>query len=83
MSAYNYWTEAAHGLLFVNYTAELSFASNTVLPITSSASFNRTLWKSTGIDNQIGREARAFMNKGPADSAAVGGHKAACAVRRR
>ncbi len=39
----------------------MPFASNFPLPITSSSSFNRTLWSAVG--NQIGREARAFMNQ--------------------
>ena len=61
LGPYNFWSEATHGLLFVNYSAALPGASNTALPITTSCSFNRTLWKSTG--NTIGREARAFMNQ--------------------
>ena len=60
LGPYNFWTEAAHGLLGVNYTAELPGATNTALPITVSASFNRSLWSATG--NTIGREGRAFMN---------------------
>ena len=50
----------------MNYTAELPGASNTALPITTSCSFNRSLWTATG--NQIGREGRAFMNANLADS---------------
>jgi hypothetical protein len=37
-------------------------ATNTALPITTSCSFNRSMWKATG--NLIGREGRAFMNAG-------------------
>ena len=54
------------GISHVGYSAALPGASNTALPITTSCSFNRSLWKSTG--NQIAREARAFMNAGLADS---------------
>jgi len=66
LGPYNWWSEATHGLLFVKYTPELPGASNTALPITTSCSFNRTLWKTTG--NQIGREGRAFMNNNQAYS---------------
>ena len=41
-------------------------ASNTALPITTSCSFNRTMWKATG--NVIGREGRAYINAGLAGS---------------
>lgn len=50
----------------MRYTAETPFASNTALPITTGCAFNRSLWRATG--NQIGREARAFMNAGNAYS---------------
>lgn len=63
---YNWWSEATHGISHVIYTPEEPFASNTALPITTSCSFNRSLWFATG--NLIGREARAFMNKGNAYS---------------
>ena len=66
LPSYNWWSEATHGISHVSYSAELPGASNTALPITTSCSFNRTLWKSTG--NQIGREGRAFMNAGQAAS---------------
>lgn len=66
LPAYNWWSEATHGISHVSYTNSTPWASNTALPITTSASFNRTLWKATG--NQIGREARAFMNQGDAYS---------------
>ena len=36
------------------------------LPITTSCSFNRTLWKATG--SLIGREGRAFVNEGASGS---------------
>ena len=63
---YNWWSEAAHGVWFVHWNDEIPFASNAVLPITSSCSFNRSLWMSTG--NQIGREGRAFTNIQQGDS---------------
>jgi beta-D-xylosidase 4 len=50
----------------VHWTDEIPFASNAVLPITSSCSFNRSLWRSTA--NQIGREGRAFTNINEGDS---------------
>lgn len=63
---YNWWSEATHGISHVSYSPELPGASNTALPITTSCSFNRTLWTKTG--NQIGREGRAFQNAGKAFS---------------
>ena len=57
---YNWWSEATHGISRVNNSNPTPFASNTALPITTSCSFNRSLWHATG--NQIGREARAFGN---------------------
>ena len=57
---YNWWSEATHGVSHVNNSNPTPFASNTALPITTSCSFNRSLWHATG--NQIGREARAFGN---------------------
>ena len=63
---YNWWSEAAHGIWFVHFNEAIPYASNAVLPITSSCSFNRSLWSSTG--NQIGREGRAFTNIQEGDS---------------
>jgi beta-D-xylosidase 4 len=60
LPAYNWWSEATHGISHVTFDSETPYASNTALPITTSCSFNRSLWHATG--NQIGREARAFMN---------------------
>jgi len=57
---YNWWSEGTHGISHVTNTAPTPWASNTALPITTSCSFNRSLWRATG--NQIGREARAFGN---------------------
>jgi len=57
---YNWWSEATHGISRVNNSNPTPFASNTALPITTSCSFNRSLWHATG--NQIGREGRAFGN---------------------
>jgi hypothetical protein len=51
LSAYNWWSEATHGISHVSCTA---------LTITTAASINRTLWRAMG--NHIGQEARAFMN---------------------
>lgn len=58
------WSEATHGISHVSYTPTTPYASNTGLPITTGASFNRSLWSATA--NQIAREARAFMNQGNA-----------------
>ena len=44
LQPYNWWSEATHGLLLVTFTSELPYASNTALPITTSCSFNRSLW---------------------------------------
>lgn len=64
LPAYQWWSEAAHGISHVRYTPVTPYASNTVIPVSASQSFNRTLWHATGA--QIGREARAFMNAGTA-----------------
>ena len=45
---YNWWSEATHGLLYVQYSKDVPGASNTALPVTTSCSFNRTLWHATG-----------------------------------
>ena len=66
LPTYNWWSEATHGISHVQYSDELPGASNTALPITTSCSFNRSLWHATG--NQIGREGRAFQNAGQAFS---------------
>lgn len=67
LPGYCWWSEGAHGISRTTiWTGATKWASNTVLPITASCSFNRTLWSATG--NQIGREARAFMNVGHAES---------------
>ena len=42
------------------------YETNFAFPISTAASFNRTLWEATG--RQIGREARAYMNAGNAYS---------------
>ena len=62
LPAYTWWSEATHGINHVKNNADHPYQSNTALPITTSCSFNRTLWAATG--NVIGREARAFMNAG-------------------
>jgi hypothetical protein len=58
------WSEATHGISGpgVHHTAALPGALNTALPITTSCSFNRTMWKATG--NAIAREGRAYSNVG-------------------
>lgn len=67
LNAYNWWSEATHGISHVHYSApNYTGASNVALPITTGCAFNRSLWFATG--NQIGREARAFMNGGNAYS---------------
>lgn len=64
LNAYNWWSEATHGVAtsHVNATGSTPAATNFALPITTAASFNRTLWRETGA--AISREARAFMNAG-------------------
>ena len=68
LPSYQWWSEATHGISGpgVGYNAELPAGSNTALPITTSCSFNRTLWHKTG--NQIAREGRIFRNNGLAGS---------------
>ena len=63
---HNWWSEATHGIHGVNNSAPTPWSSNTIFPITASCAFNRSLWAATG--NVIGRDARAFMNVGHADS---------------
>jgi hypothetical protein len=71
-----------HGISHVTNDAESPYQSNTALPITTSCSFNTSLWTATG--NQIGREARAFMNIGHAYCEfivmpSISGHDGLCA----
>ena len=63
---YNWWSEATHGLSHVNNSGDTPASTNFAFPITTAASFNRSLWHSTG--SAIAREARAFMNAGHAYS---------------
>jgi len=64
---WNWWNEATHGV-WNNVGPPWPCESNPcdgpvtvfALPITTSCSFNRTMWYKTG--NQIGRESRAFWN---------------------
>ena len=65
LPAYNWWSEATHGISHVVNDGNTPYESNFAFPITTAMSFNRTLWKATG--QQIGREARAFMNEGNAE----------------
>ena len=68
LNAYNWWSEATHGISHVRDGPKSSTPTETnfALPITTAGSFNRTLWKATG--KQLGVEARAFMNAGNAYS---------------
>jgi len=64
LPAYNWWSEATHGISHVRNDATTPGETNFALPITTAASFNRSLWWATG--QQIGVEGRAFMNAGNA-----------------
>eukprot|EP00911_Craspedida_sp_UC1_P002537 UC1_evm1s1884 len=66
LPSYNWWSEATHGISHVRNTDATPGETNFALPITTAASFNRSLWWATG--QQIGVEARAFMNAGNAYS---------------
>jgi len=66
LGAYIWQSEATHGISEVRNDPTTPYQSNFALPITTGCSFNRSLWYATG--NQIGREARAFMNAGNAYS---------------
>lgn len=67
---YDWWSEATHGVASGEHgtrnTLQEPYQTNFPFPITTGMSFNRSLWKAVG--NQIGREARAFMNSGNAFS---------------
>jgi len=66
LNPYNWWSEATHGISHVHNDASkgTQYESNFAFPITTAMAFNRSLWYATG--QQIGREARAFMNQGDA-----------------
>ena len=66
LNAYNWWSEATHGLSHVNSSGSTPGSTNFAFPITTVMAFNRSLWKSTAA--AISREARAFMNAGHAHS---------------
>jgi xylan 1,4-beta-xylosidase len=66
LNSYNWWSEATHGVSHVNNTGSTPASTNFAFPITTTASFNRSLWHATGA--AIAREARAFMNAGHAYS---------------
>jgi len=66
LNAYNWWSEATHGLSHVNNSGSTPGSTNFAFPITTTMSFNRSLWAATGA--AISREARAFMNAGHAYS---------------
>jgi len=62
LNAYNWWEESTHGISPPRNTEKTPWETNFAFPITTSMSFNRSLWKATA--QQIGREARAFANAG-------------------
>ena len=64
LGQYQWWSEATHGISGpgVHHNGSLPGATNTALPITTSCSFNRSLWHATG--NAIAREGRAYSNAG-------------------
>ena len=63
LAPFTWWEEATHGVGHAE-------ATNFALPITTSCSFNRSLWRETG--NQIGREGRALTNmRAPAGGGAT------------
>jgi len=62
LEAFTWWSEATHGVNNAWGTHSNIPATNFPLPISTSCSFNRSLWEATG--NQIGREARAQQNNG-------------------
>ena len=64
LNSYNWWSEATHGIshFHVNNSGSTPWSTNFAFPITTSMSFNRSLWRATGA--AIAREARAFMNAG-------------------
>eukprot|EP00418_Pyrodinium_bahamense_P007913 CAMPEP_0179121212 /NCGR_PEP_ID=MMETSP0796-20121207/57152_1 /TAXON_ID=73915 /ORGANISM="Pyrodinium bahamense, Strain pbaha01" /LENGTH=794 /DNA_ID=CAMNT_0020819793 /DNA_START=44 /DNA_END=2428 /DNA_ORIENTATION=+ len=66
LPAYNWWSEATHGVADMRKDWRTPWTTSFAFPITTSMSFNRTLWRKTG--EQIGREARALMNAGNAYS---------------
>ena len=76
LNAYNWWSEATHGISHVRNDAATPYETNFAFPITTAMSFNRTLWRDTGA--QIGREARAFMNAGNAWSTYWGARQHSC-----
>lgn len=68
LPSYEWWSEATHGLSGpgVRHDDTYPGATNTALPITTSCSFNRSMWKATG--NLLGREGRAYFNGGMSGS---------------
>ena len=66
LNAYNWWSEATHGISHNKFPPDMPYATNFAFPITTGMSFNRSLWRATGL--AIGREARAFANAGNAFS---------------
>ena len=68
LNAYNWWSESTHGVSdkHANFSGATPEATNFAFPITTAASFNRSLWAATGA--AISTEARALMNAGHAYS---------------
>ena len=64
INAYNWWSEATHGISHNRNSDKTPYESNFAFPITTAMAYNRSLWHATGF--QIGLEGRAFMNNGDA-----------------
>jgi beta-glucosidase-like glycosyl hydrolase len=65
--SYQWWSEALHGVAYspgVTFGGSTPFATSFPEPLSSSCSFNESLWKAVG--TAVGREARAFHNEGHA-----------------
>eukprot|EP00659_Diplonema_papillatum_P011960 gene11960-18457_t len=67
LSSYEWWSEALHGVAYsrgVHFNAPTPYATSFPQVITTSATFNATMWHS--IAQVISQEARAFSNAGNA-----------------
>ena len=49
LRAYQWWSEATHGISQVRNDAATPYETNFAFPITTAASFNRTLWARIGL----------------------------------
>eukprot|EP01126_Amoeba_proteus_P045003 TRINITY_DN5024_c0_g4_i1.p1 TRINITY_DN5024_c0_g4~~TRINITY_DN5024_c0_g4_i1.p1 ORF type:complete len:239 (+),score=18.48 TRINITY_DN5024_c0_g4_i1:56-772(+) len=56
--AYNWWSEATHGIATFRTDNKTPFTTNFAFPITTAMSFNRSLWWSTA--SHIAHEARTL-----------------------